>query len=617
MPPPPGAKTLLRCCFGLLLFVSAFASFADSLQLASRLERPPISSGSSTDDLSTSADGRFVVFSSGDLLVGDDTNGNADVFVIDRGTDEIILVSHASGNPGRTGNGNSLRPKISADGNTVVYASLATDLTATTDNNGALDIFLWRRDTRQTLLVSQGLSGESGNGSSDVPYVDATGSHVAFESFATDLAAVTDGNGESDIFLWEQATGQIVLASHAAGTSTVAANRGSSLLGFDEAGDGVLSLSSANNLVPAFVDRNFGSADFFHWRRSTGSSRLVSRSTLGDATNSTGNGDRGQLSADGSSVVFVHNGQDLIPGFLGTLANNLYHWDTTTGDMLLISHDGENLTIGGNGSSFSFSLSQNGDTVAFDSTASNLIETDGNGFTDVYLWQRAGSTVELVSRNFLFPFAANAASYAPKLSRNGEVLSFLSNATDLVDGFIPAAPQQTYARRPAQGIQLVSRSSTGPTQAANSLTETALPTADGSAILFLARAGDILDNVDSGLFAFDLASEDMVLLNLLCRPLFPLMDSPVGDALESSISDDGRFVVFHGSARPLIDDIEFSGSTGQVHLWDGATGEVTLVSRSIAGPTIAANSTSNVAKKRERASRGIQQPLHRPHPGIC
>lgn len=592
----PKTRTVLRLSVAFVLLAAASVSFADSLQLASRLERPPLTGGANVGDLSTSADGRYVVFSNDAPLIGNDTNGGNDVFLFDRVTETITLVSHALGNPGQAGDDGSFGPKISADGTTVVFTSWATDLSATSDTNGMSDVFLWRRETQETTLVSRGLSGESANRSSETPDVDGTGSRVAFESFATDLATGTDGNGFRDVFLWQQATGTTTLVSHATGAPSVASNGESFLLGLDEAGDGVLVRSTARDLVTAFVDRNSGGLDLFHWRRSTGTTRLVSRSTLGDATSSTRAAGLGQLSADGSSVVFTHSGQDLIPGFLGIPTNNLFQWDTTTGDMLLISHSQEGLASGANGSSFDFSLSQDGATVAFDSTASNLTETDGNGVTDVYLWQRAGSTVELISRTFQFPLAANGSSSTPRLSRDGTVLSFLSDASDLVAGFVPAASGQVYVWRAAQGIMLVSRASAGPTQAANANTDQSLPTADGGAILFPTSATDIIENVDSGLFAFNLATEDISLLNGLCRPVFPLMDSPAGDALEASVSDDGRFVVFAGSARPLIDDIEFTESTGQVYLWDGATGEVTLVSHSIAGPLTAANGGASVAK---------------------
>jgi WD40 repeat protein/DNA-directed RNA polymerase specialized sigma24 family protein len=87
-----------------------------------------------------SADGRYVVFSSASTnLIPGDNNGFADVFLRDRITGKIELISYGlKGNPsngesGRTGwSGTFYSLNISEDGRYIIYSSFATNLSQTT-----------------------------------------------------------------------------------------------------------------------------------------------------------------------------------------------------------------------------------------------------------------------------------------------------------------------------------------------------------------------------------------------------------------------------------------------------------------------------------------------------
>jgi hypothetical protein len=73
--------------------------------------------------ISSSQDGRFVVFESGaSNLVGGDTNGLRDVFVADTQTQIIARVNISSG--GSQANNTSARPVISADGRYIAFSLL-------------------------------------------------------------------------------------------------------------------------------------------------------------------------------------------------------------------------------------------------------------------------------------------------------------------------------------------------------------------------------------------------------------------------------------------------------------------------------------------------------------
>ncbi|MBA2715959.1 MAG: PD40 domain-containing protein [Propionibacteriales bacterium] len=147
-----------------------------------------------------SAHGRYVAFQSfASNLVNDDTNGQSDVFVRDRDTQETSRVSVSS--DGAEGTGASIEPDISADGQRVVFRSAAENL-VTGDNNAEPDVFLRDRATDTTTLVSAG-RGDDGippTCCSGQPAISSDGNQVAFYSNLTNLIA-GDTNGEIDVFV--------------------------------------------------------------------------------------------------------------------------------------------------------------------------------------------------------------------------------------------------------------------------------------------------------------------------------------------------------------------------------------------------------------------------------
>jgi len=152
-----------------------------------------------SDNPSISADGRYVAFDSraSNLVISDTNGAYLDVFVYDRQTGEIAVVSVNSG--GAQGNSDSGWPAISADGRYVAFASLANNLVAG-DTNGTWDVFLHDRQTGQTTRVSVTSGGGQGDGPSGYPAISPDGRYVAFESDATRLVS-GDTNDVRDVFL--------------------------------------------------------------------------------------------------------------------------------------------------------------------------------------------------------------------------------------------------------------------------------------------------------------------------------------------------------------------------------------------------------------------------------
>ncbi|HLL72411.1 MAG TPA: Calx-beta domain-containing protein [Pyrinomonadaceae bacterium] len=154
-----------------------------------------------------STDGNFIVFLSHAAdLVDNDTNGTeTDVFVRDVAAGVTRLVS---ANAAGTGSGNdrssASEVSISADGRFVIFSSIASDLVTGMASTTVQQANVFVRDMQQsqTTLVSvnQQRTG-GGNSGSFVAVITADGSTAVFTSYATNLAA-NDNNNGADVFAY-------------------------------------------------------------------------------------------------------------------------------------------------------------------------------------------------------------------------------------------------------------------------------------------------------------------------------------------------------------------------------------------------------------------------------
>ncbi len=149
-----------------------------------------------------SADGRWITYTSyATNLVDNDTNGAIDVFLFDRDTGRTRQVSVNSNGAPANGNGQSRFPAISAGGRWIAYHSGATNL-VDNDTNNKRDVFLFDRDTGLTQRVSVRSNGAQAGSSSLFPAISADGRWITYNSDATNLVA-DDTNGMTDVFLAE------------------------------------------------------------------------------------------------------------------------------------------------------------------------------------------------------------------------------------------------------------------------------------------------------------------------------------------------------------------------------------------------------------------------------
>jgi Tol biopolymer transport system component len=195
-----------------------------------------------------SGDGRCIAFQSlAEDLVDNDANNLCDVFVHDRLTGEVQLVSVTS--IGEPANGVCVHPSISADGRFVAFSSSATNLSSG-DNNGFFDVFVHDRLTHQTTMVSLSTTRTQGNAASLDPKISGDGRYVAFNSRASNFI-LGDTNGWDDIFVRDRLIDATWVASVSSGG--VLGNGPSTLPSISADGQSIGFESSSYNFVPGII----------------------------------------------------------------------------------------------------------------------------------------------------------------------------------------------------------------------------------------------------------------------------------------------------------------------------------------------------------------------------
>ena len=239
-------------------------------------------------DPAISGDGTQVAFESEAEVVPGVPGGTEQVYVRDLSTGRTQLASELEG---AAGNASSSRPALSADGRWVAFESTATNLGAP-----AGQVYVHDLQSGQTLLVSRasGTAGLVANKSAESPSIDAAGTHVTFETTATNLDPA-DKDAFQSIYERNLASATTTLVSQ--GPGGVPNNEGAFNGVVSGDGSRVAFSSNATNLDPADTTPN---QDVFLRDLSAGTTKLVSQP---DAP--TFNVQSFDLSEDGSTVSWI------------------------------------------------------------------------------------------------------------------------------------------------------------------------------------------------------------------------------------------------------------------------------------------------------------------------
>lgn len=253
-----------------------------------------------------SGDGRYVVFSA--IGAGLGAGGSDQVYRRDLRTNELVLISRATGASGATSSRFSWNGTMSASGGRVAFLTSASLDPA--DINVSTDVYVRDVDAGTTTLVSRatGPDGMVGNASAGEPSISADGQHVAFRSTATNFG-VADGKGH--LYVRNLATGTTVLADRATGAGGAIAADGSESPRLSGDGRLVLFESQSANLSPD--DPSGTSHDLYVRDLAANTTTLVSRRPGLAGAKLTGSSYYPTISSDGSTVAFKTSDQLAAP----------------------------------------------------------------------------------------------------------------------------------------------------------------------------------------------------------------------------------------------------------------------------------------------------------------
>lgn len=281
-------------------------------------------------------------------------------------------------------------PAISGDGRFVAFESDATNLIAgQTDNNNATDVFVYDRTTKKIEMVSLNDSGQQGTasgiqgqGHSKNPSISADGRFVAFQSLANNLVPgdtngfVNSSQGE-DIFVYDRNLKRIVRIS----VNTISRNQGNgaSVTPTISADGSIVAFSSsANNLVPGFINGNTSIYVYIRARNAVGGINLptVSFPANLDCTNPA-------VSGDGKFVAFEFTVEDSAQSPSRFKYTDIYLAALSTNKVTRLTDGGDGIAAGQNNRSLAPTISDDGRFTGYHTNLKLDID-DNNNLNDVY-----------------------------------------------------------------------------------------------------------------------------------------------------------------------------------------------------------------------------------------
>lgn len=309
---------------------------------------------------------------------------------------------------------------------------------------------------------------------------------------------------------------------------------------------------SADGRIVAFVtgaalvpDDTNATSDVYVFDRGTRTLARASVSSAGGQANSFSL--RPRLSGDGRYVVFESAATNLVGGDSNGRMD-VFRRDRVTGATIRVS-----VGTGGaqaSGDSTIGSISDDGNLIAFQSTAFDLVANDVNGVTDAFVRDVAADATARIS-------VASAggegdlASTEPAISADGRLVAFSSLATNLVAGDTNARADIFVRDRTAATTARVSLSSTG-VEAIGGPSVTPAISGNGRFVSFRSDADNLVPgatNVFSGMFVRDLQTQNTTFVVNDC-------DSA------GQLSADGRYLTTRQFNAALIRD-RFAGVTSQ------------------------------------------------------
>ena len=344
-----------------------------------------------SSEASISSDGRYVVFSSSAAnLVPGDTNNLVDVFESDlqNGTTTLVSVNLTGVGPG---NASSYSPLVSSDGRFVMFRSQAQNLTSGSFGTGIENLFLRDLQSGTNYALTSASSAIAVSSAAMTP----DGHYVVF------IGKIA-GSSSLYLYVWDSHLATLVYTNTTAGLIQVAISPDGQRLAYSTS-SGFFLADRGNPANNATIG--------------TGSS--VSFSTQWGWN----------FNTDGSLLVFETSATLAAMDTNGV--KDVYLYDVLVKTNFLISQN-LNGTGAGDGASDSPVISPDSRFVAYRSAADNLVPGDSNSVPDVFIYDRIGGATMLLTASQSGNRSGNNRSLIPLFSGDGQTLVFQSAASDLV-----------------------------------------------------------------------------------------------------------------------------------------------------------------------------------------
>ena len=503
------------------------------------------SNGTQSNDYSHSgriaAGGRYVVFvSSATNLVTGDTNVKDDVFLRDLQTNITTRLSVSTA--GDQGNDDSSYAALTPDGLRVVFQSRATNFAAgDTPGDGIFqfgqDIFSRDLNTSQTVIISRLYAPLQSNDHSANAVVSDDGRYVAFDTKSTTLIAAQNTGAYKKIFVRDMLTRQSVLVSI---SSAGVLSNGDSVEP-SISGDGHLVSFSSNSSALVSGDTN-NAQDIFLRNLLTNTTSRVSVAADG------GNGNdfslQSRLARNGGFLCFGSYASNLVSGDTNATAD-IFVRDLSTNITERVSV----ATGGGQANNYSSNcaISADGRFVTFQSSATNLVAGDTNGKQDIFMRDRQTGQTRLVSVGFAGA-QSDDASYMPSLADDGNRVAFHSSATNLVEGDTNGCMDVFIYDLNTSLMRRVSVSSSG--GQGDGVSYTATISGNGQYVVFESIARNLISGDTNN--NNDIFTHNLVTGQTLRASVATSGEQGNNASLKPSISANGKYVVFQSAAGNLV-----------------------------------------------------------------
>ena len=432
----------------------------------------------SSTNVKSSADGKVAVFQSEipaeQLLCFDaesqvyspgcapsDSNGQPDVFRYDFDRNAVELISSPDGLVAVGGR----NPDIDLRGEAIVFEAADNALPAKVHRDGRaygvaragkgnhFAIYLLRlirgASQRSTNVLTVGRNGEAPDGNSQNPTISPDGHYVGFSTDATNINPGVDQNGVRDVVRVEVESGVVDCVSACPGMVADAPSDYPSV-----SNSGLVALETkATTLVKEYRSKLGLFTQIVVIEPGLLTTRTISRNAAGQA--GSGNSQRPRITAAGNAVVYQSaapitnddtNGR--IDVYLANLiANTNQRVSRKPPPGGKANPQAPKATAGvEDGDSLRPTISGDGRFIAFQTSATNLVDVDTNNVVDLVVAGVHSGELRRIYQGF-GGIETDGASETPHLNNNGTHLGFHSFATNLDEAGDPdTSTSEPYVR---------------------------------------------------------------------------------------------------------------------------------------------------------------------------